>query len=94
MALNYQLLNEDSATFLRRQRLLDLETEHYSLILETEEWPPGFEDKATLQKLHDVEMRIGIHRQALGLSPEVRIAEPEQADESTESEREPAGKAG
>ena len=68
MSLNYELLGETAAQHLRRQRLLDLEADHFRLVLDVEETPDGVEPSASiLEKISDVERRINLHREALGM---------------------------
>jgi hypothetical protein len=67
MTLNYELLGEGQAEHIRRQRLLDLEADHFRYVLDIEELPDGANSSPTLEKIADIERRIELHRQALGL---------------------------
>lgn len=67
MALNYELLDEGRAEHLRRQRLLDLEADHFRFVLDLDELPPGADPEALMSRLADIERRIVLHREALGL---------------------------
>ena len=67
MSLNYELLGGSQAEHLRRQRLLDLEADHYRFVLDVEELPEGADPAPILAKLADVERRIALHRRALGM---------------------------
>jgi hypothetical protein len=81
MAVRYQLLGDAQADHIRRQRLLDLEADHFRFVLDVEELPDGVDPAPIMEKIADVERRIEMHRQALGL-PEV-VTTPEGADEVT-----------
>lgn len=67
MALSYQLLGNEQAEHLRRQRLLDLEADHFRFVLDVEESGADGDLTAILAKINDVERRIKIHRKSLGL---------------------------
>ena len=71
MSLNYELLGNTQAEHLRRQRLLDLEADHYRFVLDAEELPPGGDAGPIMAKLADIERRIVLHRQALRMPVEV-----------------------
>lgn len=73
MSLSYELLGEPQATHIRKQRLLDLEADHFNCVLDAEELPEGMTVPAALMdKIADIERRIRLHREALGMSTEVR----------------------
>lgn len=78
MSLNYELLGSPQAEHIRRQRLLDLEADHFRFVLDAEELPDGADPGPIMDKLADVERRIGLHRQALGMPVTVMV--PEEVD--------------
>lgn len=86
MSLNYELLGSPQADHIRRQRLLDLEADHFRFVLDAEELPDGADSGLIMEKLADVERRIKLHRQALGLPEtvmmpdEVETSAPERPD--------------
>jgi hypothetical protein len=67
MTLHYELLGEKQAEHLRRQRLLDLEGDHYRFLLDLEELPDEVDPSPILARVADVERRIALHRKALNL---------------------------
>jgi hypothetical protein len=71
--LNYELLGGPQAEHIRRQRLLDLEADHYRFVLDLDELPDGADPSPIMAKLADVERRIALHRRALNL-PEMVTA--------------------
>lgn len=71
MSLNYELLGGPQAEHIRKQRLLDLEADHYRYVLDAEELPEDADPTPIMAKLADVERRIALHRRALGMSEQV-----------------------
>jgi hypothetical protein len=86
VSLNYELLGEAQAEHLRKQRLLDLEADHFRFVLDAEEVPPGEDAGPIMAKLADVERRIALHRQALGLSVDVLKIDGEDTLERSDAE--------
>jgi hypothetical protein len=86
VSLNYELLGKPEAEHIRRQRLLDLEADHYRFVLDLEELPTEAESGQLLAKLSDVERRIVLHRQALGLPLTVTAPDDEPVPEHSGSE--------
>lgn len=85
MTLTYRLLGESQAEHLRKQRLLDLEADHYRFLLDLEELPEGVEPPPDLMtKLSDVEYRIQVHSRALGLASEITSETPSAVSPSVE----------
>lgn len=77
MSLNYELLGDTQAEHLRKQRLLDLEADHYRYVLDAEELAPGEDAGPIMAKLAEIERRIALHREALGLPVTVLAADEE-----------------
>jgi hypothetical protein len=79
MTVKYALLLKPQADHIRKQRLLDLEADHWRFMLDLEELPedvPDTETEPIFIRLADVERRIMLHRQALGL-PDIAITTEE-----------------
>lgn len=62
----YEFVNADAASQLRAERIHHLEVQHFRLALELEE-APGI--PAIVTQMAELERRIGVHRNALGLAP-------------------------
>lgn len=77
MSLNYELLGEPQAEHIRRQRLLDLEADHFRFVLDLEELPTEADSGQLMAKIGDVERRIALHRRALGMP--VPVTTPDEA---------------
>jgi hypothetical protein len=77
--LNYELLGGPQADHIRRQRLLDLEADHFRFVLDAEELPDDADPSPIMAKLADVERRIGLHRRALGMPVTVTASNEEPA---------------
>lgn len=90
MSLNYELLGEAQAEHLRRQRLLDLEADHFRYTLDLEELDAsGNPDRKALNdvltRLTEVERRIALHRQRLGMPVEVTTADEDPAPQQSDA---------
>ena len=66
MSMTYELLSKEQAVHLRRQRLLDLEADHWRYAMDLEEADPNSpEYMKTATAIQEVERRIALHRKAL-----------------------------
>jgi hypothetical protein len=79
MSLNYELLGDQQAKHLRRQRLLDLEADHFRCVLDIEESPEGVDLRLAMKKISDVERRIKLHRRALDMPEDVVTADDDKS---------------
>jgi hypothetical protein len=82
VTLNYELLGASEAEHIRRQRLLDLEADHFRFVLDLEELPDDADPSPLLARIADVERRIALHRQALSLP--VRVTTLDEANSGRE----------
>lgn len=84
MSTTYEMLGVEGATHIRKQRLLDLEADHYRFMLDLQELPPDADGSAVLQQIAEIERRIAVHRTALGMEPVVTV-DPSTEDRTADT---------
>ena len=94
----YLLLDEEGQQRIARERLLELEREHCSLVLRLEEMdgigvPPNARGRlAVLNDLNTVEAAINWHRERLGVAERVEPGEqPQTGDDGAANTSQPVG---
>jgi hypothetical protein len=93
----YLLLDEDGQERIARERLLELEREHCSLVLRVAEMdgigvPPSARGRlALLRDLDTVEATINWHRERMGIAERVEPGPPPETGDDEPTEPRPVG---